>query len=339
MRKLICAMLALALALTAFAAVEAPAASAEATELRFFDIASSTGRMEFFNKTFDEYYEKTGVRYTYDGAPWGTDSGIMTMLAAGNGPDVFVYQPHNEVYISNGWMLPIDEWVDAHRDEYVTLVADYFWVNERNTYGHNYAFPDATLSRGIYYRKDWVEEIGYEIPTGKDWTWAALWDLCEAINDPEKNRYGFDFRGGSGIDGWAKNYLSAYAGTYIYDPETLKWKKDEYREGMKTYTDCYINGWAPADSLNWAWAEQIDAFCSGLVGLFYNDSDCFPYMMERMEEGTWGVLQLPYSNDGLGVPTDINPTYSYAINAKTENPDACIGLIEFFNEPDRTVEY
>ena len=326
--------------LMAFAVIGTVTPAKADVELKFYDINSTAARMAYFEKVFDEYYEATGVRFIYEGEPWGNSMGnVLTMMAGGNGPDVFVYIPHQEVFIKNGWLLEIDDWIAEHADEYVTLVTNYFWANEKQAYGHNYAFPDATLSRGIYYRKDWVEEIGYEIPTGKDWNWDAFWDLAEKLTDKEKNRYGFAFRGGSGSTAWANNYLQAYTGTYIYDPETLQWKADEYKEGMKAYTDSWLNGIAPEDSLNWGWAEQIDGFCSGLIGLFYNDSDCFPFMMDRMEEGTWGVLPLPYSNDGLGVPSGINPTYSYAINANTEYADACLGLMEFLQEPERYVEY
>ncbi len=339
MRKTLSMALALLLALTVLAGFTAPKASA-AAELTFYDINSTAARMAFFEKVFDEYYEETGIRFIYNGEPWSNSAGqVTTMLAAGNGPDVFVSTPYNEVFIKNGWLYAIDDWVAEHQDEFVTLVTNYYWLNERNTYGHNYYFPDATMSRAIYYRCDWVEEIGYEIPQGKDWNWNAFWDLAEKLTDKEKNRYGFAFRGGTGAEPWAENYLLAYTGTYIYDPETLQWKAEEYKAGMKAYTDSWLNGIAPEESLNWGWAEQIDGFCSGLVGLFYNDCDCFPYIMERMEPGTWGVLPLPYDNEGLGVPGGINCTYSYVIHAATENPDACIGLMEFMYQPDRYVDY
>ena len=340
MKKLLCGMLALALALTLLAGWQTTPAKADPNELKFYDNNSTAARTEFFEKTFAEYEEKTGIKVIYEGQPWANSADtVMTMFAGGNGPDIFCFVGREEVFVKNNWLYAIDDWVAEHSDEFVALVTGWHWMNEKAAFDHNYTFPDATMSRGIYYRKDWVEEIGYEIPTGKDWNWAAFWDLAEKLTDPEKNRYGFAFRGGSGSGDWCNNYLGAYAASRSYDPETLEWPLEDYAEGMKAYTDSWLNGIAPEDSMNWGWSEQIDGFCSGLVGLFYNDSDCFPYIMDRMEDGTWGVLSMPYDNKGIGIQGGINCTYSYALNAASENIEGCIGLMEFLYEPDRNAEY
>ncbi len=340
MKKLITMMLALALVLTAFAGVSTETVKADPNELTFYDIMSTTERMAYFEQVFAEYKEQTGVNFTYEGEPWsGSLGNIITMMAANNGPDFFVSMHNPTVLIENKWLLPIDDYVEAHGDEFVTLITDYFWFKQRETYGNVYVFPDGMMGAGIYYRKDWVEEIGYEIPTGKDWNWDAFWELARAINDPENNRYAFAFRGGNGIDTWANNYLGCYTCNYKYDLETKKWRTEEFRDGLKDYTDSFLNGLAPKDSMNWGWAEQIDGFASGLVGLFYNDSDCFPFFVDRMEEGSWGVLPIPYDNTGIGFATSVNCTYSWAINANSENTDACLGLVEYLYTPEKSAEY
>ena len=340
MKKFLAGLLVLMLAITVFTGFEVKTAKADPNELKFYDNNSTAARMEFFQKAFDEYYEKTGVRFIYEGEPWGNSANtVTTMFTGGNGPDVYAHVGNEEVAVKNGWLYPIDDWIAEHGDNFVGLVTNWYWPNEKAAYDHNYVFPDATLGKGIYYRKDWVEEIGYEIPTGKDWNMAAFWDLAEKLTDPSKNRYGFSFRGGSGSGAWCENMLGMYTASYAYDPETLQWPFDDISTGMKDYTDSWLNHLSPEDSLNWGWAEQIDAFCSGLVGLFYNDSDCFPFMMERMEPGTWGVLQVPYDLKGRGIQGGLNPTYAYAISAQSENVEACLGLMEFLYEPDRNAEY
>jgi len=342
MKKLVALALALLMVFGAFAGIgtKETASADTKVELSFYDIMSTTERMNYFETVFAEYAEQTGYKFIYEGEPWSNSMNtVLTMMAAGNGPDAFLCMPNQTVFIENGWLMEIDDYVEENGDKFVSLITDYFWMKEKETYGHNYVFPDGLMGAGIYYRKDWVEEIGYEIPTGKDWNWSAFWDLAEALTDPEKNRYGFAFRGGSGADAWANNYLGCYTSNYKYDIETKKWRSEQFKAGMKAYTDSWLNGIAPADSLNWGWSEQIDGFASGLVGLFYNDSDAFPFFVERMEEGTWGVLQLPYSDDGLGFATSVNCTYSWAINANTEYQDACLGLYEYMYTPAKCEEY
>ncbi|MBQ8955088.1 MAG: extracellular solute-binding protein [Clostridia bacterium] len=339
MRKVLSLVLVMLMTITVIGSITP--AMADANELKFYDNNSTAARTAFFEKVFDEYYEATGVRFVYEGQPWANSATtVTTMFAGGNGPDVYTFVGNEEVAVKNGWLYAIDDYIAENSEKFVDMVTGYYWVNEKAAYGHNYCFPDATMAKGIYYRKDWVEEIGYEIPTGKDWNWNAFWDLAEKLTDPEKNRYGFAFRGGSGAEAWSQGYPNAYAHTYEYDPETLEWTADARYEGLKAYFDTYTNGYAPADSLNWGWSEQIDGFCSGLVGLFYNDTDCFPFIMDRMEEGTWGVLPIPYDNEGFGTTGDaLNATYAYAISASSENVEACIGLMDFLYEPDRNTEY
>jgi len=339
MKKLLTMMLALALVLTAFAGINTETVKADPNELSFYDIMSTTERMQYFEQVFAEYKEQTGVNFTYEGEPWtGSTANLVTMFAANNGPDVFVCMPNTKVLIENGWVASIDDYIAEKGDEFVTLIKDYYWFKQKETFDHAYSFPDGLMGAGIYYRKDWVEELGYELPTGKDWNWEEFWKLAEALTQPENNRYGFAFRG-NGAAGWANNYLKCYTSCRIYDLETKKWLYDDYKLGMKQYTDSYVNGIAPKDSLNWGWSEQIDGFASGLVGLFYNDSDCFPFFVDRMEEGTWGVLPIPYTNDGTGFTTSVNCTYSWYVGAQSENVDGCFGLIDYLYTPEKSAEY
>jgi len=340
MKKLLTMMLALALVLTAFAGISVEPAKAAGGDLSFYDIMSTTDRMEYFEKVFAAFEKETGIHFVYEGEPWANSMGtVLTMMAANNGPDFFVCMPNQKVFVENGWLAPIDEFIAAHDDEYVTLIEDYFWAQQVQTFGNAYWFPDGIMGSGIYYRKDWAAELGWEAPEGKDWNWEAFWDLAVKMTDPEKNRYGFAFRGGSGAGDWANNYLGRYVANYTYDPETKLWMAEEYNTAMKLYTDSWLNGIAPKDSLSWGWSEQIDGFASGLVGLFFNDSDAFPFFVERMQPEQWGVLPIPYDNAGTGFATSVNCTYSWSINAHADDVDACFKLADFLYTPEYSAEY
>ncbi|MGI6173005.1 MAG: extracellular solute-binding protein [Christensenellales bacterium] len=335
MKKLIAAILMLVLIPSTFAV----SASAETT-ITFYDIASSTSRMNYFESVFADFYAETGIKVIYEGEAWSNSMGnLTTMCAAGNAPDVYVSMQYQTIFVENGWQLPLDEYIEAHKDEYTALAVHYFWELEKKTYGHNYVIPDGFLVKGVYYRKDWVEEIGYQIPTGKDWTWEEFWKLAEALTDPEKNRYGFSFRGGAGASDWAHNFVNGYTGSYRFDPETMQFLKEDFSAGMKAYTDSWLNGLSPRDSLNWGWSEQIDAFTGGLVGLFFNDTDVAPYCFERMEDGTWGVLPVPYSAKYGTFASSSNSTYCYAVNAASPHTEEAVQLLAFMMDGTRNAEY
>ena len=104
--------------------------------------------------------------------------------------------------------------MEEHGDEFVEAVKNINWAQEKEKYGHVYSIPDGFMVKGIFYRKDWVEEIGYEIPTGKDWTYDAYFDLIKALTDKEKKRYGNSFRGARGHLIHCSLYLQTFTGGY-----------------------------------------------------------------------------------------------------------------------------
>ena len=189
--------------------------------LRFIDVSPSPQRQEYYESTFAKFKEETGITVNYESVPWDDAADKLTVLGtSGQLPDVMTTHPlWLGQFTDAGWVLELDDYVEEHGEEYVEAVQKINWAQEKERYGHIYTVPDGFMVKGIFYRKDWVEEIGYEIPTGDEWTYDAYFDLIKALTDEEQNRYGNSFRGARGAFDPLLAYLQSFTGGYVYDEE------------------------------------------------------------------------------------------------------------------------
>ena len=315
--------------------------SNEEITLRFVDISTSPLRQEYFMSVFEQFEAEQGIKVKYEGVPWDDAADKLTVLGAANDlPDVMsVTEKWMGQFISAEWIMPLDD-LYADMLEPVANVATKISVErDRQMYGHVYRIPDGLINAGFFYRKDWVEEIGYEIPTGDDWTWDAYFDLVRALTDPSKNRYGLAFRGGRGCFDTILSMLTTETHGQVYDDEG-NWIVDspECQALFDEYTGLYLEGCAPKDSLNWGFTELVDNFSGGLVGTLFNNPDVIPILQGTMDDSQWGVLPVPTAADGM-VYNAAGMTYPFAVSTDTKYPEESKLLIEYLCKVENNMRY
>lgn len=311
--------------------------------LRFLDVSPSPERQSYFENVFAKFKDETGITVNYESVPWDDAADKITVLgSSGQLPDVFtVHQFWLGQLTSAGWVVPLDDYVSKNLDSVATTATKILMENEKNLYGHVYRIPDGIMTKGVYYRKDWAEEINYEIPTGDDWTWEAYLDLIAALTDESKNRYGNSFRGArGGFDPIQGMYLLGYTGGYTYDEEgNFLLNTDECVAAFEKWCDVYLKGYAPKDSLNWGFSEMVDNFVGGLTGTLLNDSEVTATLLSKMEASQWGVLPLPVSSADKKQYNATGSSYAYSVAASSEHPDEAIKLIDFLASTENNIEY
>ncbi len=310
--------------------------------LRFIDVSPSAQRQEYYENAFAKFEEETGIAVTYESVPWDDAADKLTVLGtSGQLPDVMTtHSLWLGQFTDAGWIIPLDDYVEENGDQFIDAVEKINWASERERYGHVYTIPDGFMVKGIFYRKDWVEEIGYEIPTGDDWTYDAYFDLIKALTDADQNRYGNSFRGARGAFDPLLTYLQTFSGGYVYDEEgNFILNTEECVEAFEKWGEIYTGGYAPEDSINWGFVEMVDNFTGGLTGTLSNDSEVAISCAEKMDESEWGILPMPRSTvDGKIYNTAGSP-YSYSVAATSEHPDEAIQLIDFLSRADNNIEY
>ena len=309
--------------------------------LRFIDVNPSPERQKYYEGVFQKFEEETGISVAYESVPWDDAADKLTVLGtSGQLPDVITTHPSwLGQFTEADWIMPVDDYVEEHGDEFVEVVKNINWAQEKEKYGHVYSIPDGFMVKGIFYRKDWVEEIGYEIPTGKDWTYDAYFDLIKALTDKEKKRYGNSFRGARGAFDPLLTYLQTFTGGYTYDEEgNFLLNSPECVEALEKWCEIYKDGYVPEDSVNWGFVE-MDNFTGGLTGTVSNDSEVAKACEEKMDPSQWGVLPMPVSTVDGKLLNSAGSPYSYTISKTSEYPEEALALVDFLVRPENNIEY
>lgn len=117
---------------------------------------------------------------------------------------------------ANGWLLPIDKYVDVNKlyaQNFRATVDGSIWKD------HIYRIPVMSDAGLIYYRKDLLEKAGMKPPT----TFKELFEDAQKLQDPSKGLWGFVYQGAQyeGLDCFYLEWLWGNGG-YYYDPVTRK---------------------------------------------------------------------------------------------------------------------
>ncbi|HYL80762.1 MAG TPA: extracellular solute-binding protein [Candidatus Acidoferrum sp.] len=107
------------------------------------------------------WYEKGGL-YT----------ALKTALPAGQGPDVFYLEPDQTEYITNGYIVPLDSLVDWSKI--------YDWARKVWTIdGKTWALPQEAYTDELYYNKDLLKKLGFNLPANAQFTQAQFLDIVK----------------------------------------------------------------------------------------------------------------------------------------------------------------
>ncbi len=341
MRKLLALCLALVLALgvlSGFASAE------EKVHLVFVERYGSTTRTAALRALLDEFEAANpDIEIELISPPLeSSQQKITQMLMAQNDLDLMELTAWERAqYIENGWLYNLKDYYQDFPDKetFTETVSSSLYTKD----GDVYTVPLGCYERMIYYRADWMEELGLSFPEpGEEWTFDALYDIAKAMTDPEKGRYGWALRGGGnsyqqfvyqvsfanlGVENMISSFEPYFTkdGTSVYRTEAAK-KGIEYQ--LKFYKDC-----APADSVAWLFSDQVNAFASGICGLLMQDSDCIGSFVSEMEEGTWGTYPMPIDAESkeavVGRGCD-----GWAMTSYTKHPDEAWRVLAFLASPE-----
>jgi multiple sugar transport system substrate-binding protein len=195
-------------------------------------------------------------------------------------------------------------------------------------------FTDTGL---LYYRKDLLEESGFDAPPK---TWDELKQQAAKVKQDRNTKFGFVFQGAN-YEGGVCNALEQIwtHGGEVLDPEDssrVLVDSPEAIAGLTTYRSMVESGAAPEAVTTYKEDESAGAFLNGDAVFLRN----WPYVYSilgdpegsAIEPGQVGVSELPSADGepGNGTVGD-QPLY---ISASSENPDAAWELIEFLTTPD-----
>ena len=101
--------------------------------LRFIDVNPSPQRQAYYEGVFEKFKGETGITVAYESVPWDDAANKLTVLGtSGQLPDVMTTHPlWLGQFTESNWVLPIDEYAEEHKDEFVDIISKSNWVNEK----------------------------------------------------------------------------------------------------------------------------------------------------------------------------------------------------------------
>jgi multiple sugar transport system substrate-binding protein len=264
------------------------------------------------------------------------DNKITTMLAAKQDLDVIEARDLNVgELVNNGYIDPLDTYTAGWKD-FATVSGT---AKSVGSIGDKlYFLANAMYQRQMFYRKDWFEEKGLKVPT----TYQEMYEAAKQLTDPSKNRYGFSFRGGAGSAGTSEALILNYNADNVnlQDSEFLKdgktiYSSPEAKQAMELYIKLYKEA-SPKDSINWGFAEQVQAFTSGVTAILLQDPDVIQGVQEKMKPETWATAPIPLGPSGKALVATGAAGWAMVSNSKNK-PEAW-KLIEFLSSPEQNLK-
>lgn len=229
-------------------------------------------------------------------------------------------------FAANKWIteLPIDE---LKSDDIIESV----W-NTGVYMGKLYAMPHATDSSIMFYRKDFLEEAGVEVPTTWDEIKTAI-DKVRAVSGHESiGGFGGQFAKYEGLTCCASEFINTFGGSFYDDSGNVTINSPEAIKGLQFLMDAFKDGYIPQEALEWKEEDGRNAFESDEL-LFYRQ---WPYEYandtEALGSDKFDVAPLP-SLDG----NDFVPTlggHNAAISAYSKNQATALKFVKWWSNAE-----
>ena len=279
-----------------------------------------------YEAVFDAFTAETGIEVDYL-ATVEFETQLRARAATGDLPDVMIYdQSSMASYANEGMLLPVDRAAVEGAD----ALSDASWDSVKMADGEYYGVPFSQHPRMTMIRKDWRENLGYDVPTTHD----ELVELATAFatEDPD----------GNGVDG--DTYGMAVPGTtdrgyFAWWLASVMWQRGgDFIEGAD---GAYSSTIAEPESIAAAeWIQQLFCeadlvqpgaltnasatpfFADGQAGIY----ETGPYALTNFDVATYEVIPTPAGPAGRTVLAERTTIY---FGASTNKPEQQQSLAEF----------
>ena len=312
--------------------------SGGATEIYFTSAPDESGTTEkLINMFNDQNKGKYKVIFRQGNADTGQrfDKLRTEMQAGGEDIDVILGDVIWTAQLAeSGWISDLsDRFTESQRKEFLPGSV------EAITYeGKTFGMPWFTDTGLLYYRKDLLQESGFDGPPK---TWDELKQMTRTVREDSGTKFGFVFQGaayeGGVCDGM--EFIWTHGGEVLdpQDPTKVVVDSPEAIAGLATERSMITEGIAPEAVSVYKEDESAGAFLNGDAVFLRN----WPYVYALVGTSDYpklkldqvGVSELPSADGepGNGTVGD-QPFY---ISASSKNPDAAWTFIQFLTAPEQ----
>jgi multiple sugar transport system substrate-binding protein len=199
--------------------------------------------------------------------------------------------------------------------------------------GKIYGIPAFTFVDWMYYRKDWFEEAGIDIPT----TFEEFREAAIALTDPEKGRYGFGLRGGGGGQGFIVDMLESFGSPIVDEDGNPAIDRDLAIEALTFWsglytTDKVVPPSAPQDS----YAQIMAGFKTGQTAMIWHHTGSLVEISQALKAGEEFSTAVKPAGPAAHIS---RVSYLYNGLMKEDNADAAFAWVAFWGETDPAIAF
>ncbi len=223
-----------------------------------------------------------------------------------------------------GWLLPLEDRID---DELLDS------LNQSYLESHSYKGELLGLGPwwggigGLYYRKDLLNEYGFEPPE----TYDELVEIAETILKDRPELTGWTWPAMNDqvlVNRWSE-FLRGFGGEYFNEDGSCALNSDDGVEALKFMNNLIDEGISPRQVTNWKEEDSQVRFINGDAIFHTGRQDLFltlddPEKSEVVDK--WGFVPNPSQPDGSS--TGFYEGWAFGINRYTDVPEAATKVLE-----------
>jgi multiple sugar transport system substrate-binding protein len=251
------------------------------------------------------------------------------LLATGDTTrDIYLLSPSwLTQYTAKNWLTPLEEYAESTEVEFDDFFPSSVQANTAD--GRAMALP-WTIDAGIlYYRRDLLEEYGYDIPS----TWADLQRLALDLKIQAGLPSGYVWQGAAyeSLTCNALEFVWAYGGTVVDGNGSIVFDAAETRQALQQMLELLASGASPTEVTTYREAATLNAFQSDGAALMRN----WAYAWDRVNAedsalaGKVGIAPLPTACLGGS---------SLALSAHSQHPEQAFRLMTFLTDYEQQAQ-
>lgn len=268
------------------------------------------------------------------------DQKIQQMLQSGKGVDVLEVRDITVgPFANNGWLRDLsadvetwDGWDALTENAQSASVADD---------GKSYFLPYGFYGLSLFYRKDLVEQAGFDGPPS---SWKDLLEQASAIQDPSKNIYGYAFRGGQNANSNVVAAIEAYTidDLNVDDAFLLKngdtmFSAPEAQDAVDDYFALFEKA-SPPSAVSWGYPEMVAGFTNGSTAFLLQDPEVIATVQDSsLKPDQWDTA--PLLTGPTGKAAQPLAVAGWGVAEKSTHSEEAVKLVEFLASEEPATQF
>jgi multiple sugar transport system substrate-binding protein len=259
------------------------------------------------------------------------DTTIQQMLQSGKGIDVLETRDITVgPFANNHWLYDMSSDLKSW-DGWSALTDNA--KKAADAKGKTWFVPYGFYGLSLFYRTDLVKQAGFDGPPK---SWKDLLDQASKIQDPEKNQYGYAFRGGknansnvvAAIEAYTIDDLDTANAFQLKDGKTI-FSSPDAQKAVDDYFALFKKA-SPPSAVSWGYPEMVAGFTNGTTAFLLQDPEVIATVSaSSLKPEQWNTAPLLVGPSGKAAqPLAVA---GWGVAQSSAHKDAAVKLVEYLS--------